>query len=72
MPLYLSQPARDLINRMMQPNPLNRITIPEIKNHVWYVVKLPFYLQIMDNTKSEIENDVNQEIFKNICQVINY
>ena len=69
MPLYISQQAKDLINHMIVPNPLNRITIPEIKNHPWYLQKLPFYIQIMDNTKSEIEKNVDQKIFKKICEV---
>ncbi len=68
-PLYLSAWAKDLIIKMMQANPLNRITIPEIKNHPWYTFNLPFYLQIMDNTQSEIENDVDPAIFRAICEV---
>jgi len=69
MPLYLSPGARDLITRMMQANPLQRITISEIKNHPWFTNHLPFYLQIMDNSKSEIEADVNRSVFAQICDV---
>lgn len=70
MPLYLSEPSKDLLRHMIQPNPLNRITIPEIKNHPWFSVRLPFYIQIMDNSKSEIERDVDQDIFQFICDVM--
>jgi serine/threonine protein kinase len=31
MPNYVSDQAKDLINRMLQPNPIKRITIKEIK-----------------------------------------
>lgn len=70
VPLYLSSMAKDLLHRMMQPIPLNRITMAEIKNHHWYGIRLPFYIQIMDNSKSEIERDVDPIIFKTICEVI--
>jgi len=31
MPNYISSDVKDLINRMLQPNPIKRITIAEIK-----------------------------------------
>lgn len=37
IPPILSDPAKDLIHRMLQGDPLNRITIPEIKQHAWYL-----------------------------------
>ena len=72
MPLYLSAGAKDLISRMIQANPMNRITIPEIKNHPWYSLNLPFYILIMDNTQSEIESEVDQRIFAALCEVSLY
>lgn len=33
----LSAEARDLIDRMLEPDPLRRITLPEVKAHPWYV-----------------------------------
>lgn len=35
-PPYLTGAAKDLIFRMLQADPLNRISIPEIKMHKWY------------------------------------
>ena len=69
MPLYLSAGAKELIYRMIQANPLNRITIPEIKNHAWYNFNLPFYINIMDNTRSEMETSVEPSLFAAICEV---
>mmetsp|Transcript_29909 Transcript_29909/g.26460 ORF Transcript_29909/g.26460 Transcript_29909/m.26460 type:complete len:85 (+) Transcript_29909:601-855(+) len=31
-----SPEAKDILNRMLQPNPFKRITIPEIMNHPWF------------------------------------
>ena len=44
MPKFLSEPAKDLINRMLQPHPLKRITIAEIKKHPWFSLNAPLYL----------------------------
>ena len=36
MPNYLSPEAKDLINKLLQPVPLKRISIKEIKEHSWF------------------------------------
>ena len=36
IPKTVSEAARDLIGRMLQKNPLDRITISEIKQHRWF------------------------------------
>jgi len=45
LPNFVSDDAKDLINRMLQINPVKRITIKEIKRHPWYIKSLPYYLQ---------------------------
>jgi serine/threonine protein kinase len=35
MPSFLSDDAKDLINRMLQPDPVKRINIKDIKEHPW-------------------------------------
>lgn len=45
MPSFLSGPCQDLIRSMLVVDPLRRITIPEIKNHPWFVQDLPAYLR---------------------------
>jgi len=35
LPVFLSQSVKDLIFRMLQADPLNRISIQEIKRHKW-------------------------------------
>jgi serine/threonine protein kinase len=41
--------VRDLINRMLQPNPVKRIKLSEIKQHPWFLVNLPKYLKDLSN-----------------------
>ena len=41
----VSEEAKDLINRMLQPNPLIRITISEILAHPWFSIDVPKYLR---------------------------
>jgi len=45
MPNHISDDLKDLISRMLQPNPIRRITMREIKEHPWYLQNLPLYLQ---------------------------
>jgi serine/threonine protein kinase len=46
-PNYLTPGARDLIRRMLIVQPLERITIPEIRQHPWFAINLPRYLAVM-------------------------
>ena len=45
-PSYLSRDARELIARMLDVDPLRRVTIPEIRKHPWFVKNLPRYLAL--------------------------
>jgi len=45
LPSHLSQLARNLIPRMLEVDPMKRITIPEIRLHPWFQHKLPPYLR---------------------------
>ena len=44
LPSHLSQLARNLIPRMLEVDPMKRITIPEIRLHPWFQHKLPPYI----------------------------
>ena len=50
IPKTVPEGARDLIIRMLQKNPLDRITIAEIKQHKWFNHKLSLF-QIIDNQR---------------------
>ncbi|TKA72533.1 hypothetical protein B0A55_06425 [Friedmanniomyces simplex] len=45
VPSYLSSGAVRLIKRMLQVNPVNRISVPEIRQDPWFTKDLPEYLQ---------------------------
>jgi len=45
VPRQISADVKDLIKRMLQTNPVKRITLSEIKRHRWFLQDLPSYLQ---------------------------
>ena len=65
MPNYISADVKDLINRMLQPNPIKRITMQEIKHHSWYLVELPLYLQNISMVSSNPQ-PVDEDIVKRL------
>ena len=50
LPPNASDEARDLIFRMLQKDPLDRISIAEIKQHKWFNNKLNLF-QVIDNNR---------------------
>ncbi|KAK2799222.1 Protein kinase [Onygenales sp. PD_10] len=46
MPSYISSGAARLIKAMLQVHPVQRITIPEIRQDPWFLKNLPKYLQL--------------------------
>ena len=66
LPSYLSQPARDLVLKMLVADPMNRISIKDIRRHPWFQHKLPIYLSLPpDGTEGaarEIDEEVSQEV----------
>ena len=70
IPENVSEAAKDLIFRMLQKDPLNRISIAEIKQHKWFTQKLNLF-QIIDNhryiygSRTQINKDVIHEMALN-------
>mmetsp|Transcript_18544 Transcript_18544/g.17631 ORF Transcript_18544/g.17631 Transcript_18544/m.17631 type:complete len:102 (-) Transcript_18544:920-1225(-) len=65
IPNFVSCEAKDLINRMLQTNPVKRITMKEIKRHPWYLKNLPWYLreiQTITVKVSSIDEDIYQKL----------
>ncbi|KAG5618524.1 hypothetical protein H5410_018348 [Solanum commersonii] len=46
LPSHLSPLARDLIPRMLIVDPMNRISVPDIRQHQWFKIHLPRYLAV--------------------------
>ncbi|KAK9367968.1 kinase-like domain-containing protein [Lipomyces kononenkoae] len=59
LPSYLSPGAKQLLQRMLVVNPLNRITVREIMQDKWFKVNLPDYLlRPEDKSSAEIDETV--------------
>ena len=66
----MSDDIKDLISRMLVVDPLQRITIPEIRRHRWFTESLPLYLsvtpdQIMSQFRA-LDEDVLSEVVMKI------
>jgi serine/threonine protein kinase len=68
LPTHLSQLAKNLIPRMLEVDPMKRITIPEIRLHPWFQHKLPPYLrhppELMEKQERVIDAEVIDEVMK--------
>jgi len=68
LPSHLSPGARDLIPRMLLVDPLKRITIPEIRQHPWFMLHLPRYLAVMQAEPAvgcpRIDEDILNEVIR--------
>lgn len=60
---------RDLINRMLQPNPVKRIKLREIQQHPWYRQNLPSYLRDLSCVPLKYEMTVDTEIVRMLFEV---
>jgi len=70
LPGHMSDEIKDLISRMLVVDPLQRITIPEIRRHRWFMENLPLYLsvtpdQIMSQFRA-LDQDVLMEVVMKI------
>jgi 5'-AMP-activated protein kinase catalytic alpha subunit len=45
IPSHIGPEARDLLKRMLTVDPLERITIPQLRDHPWFTTNLPRFLQ---------------------------
>eukprot|EP00980_Cylindrotheca_fusiformis_P011914 scaffold2830_cov131-Cylindrotheca_fusiformis.AAC.35 len=68
LPTHLSQLAKNLIPRMLEVDPMKRITIPEIRMHPWFQHKLPPYLrhppELMEKQERVSDSEVIDEVLK--------
>ena len=69
LPSHLSQSSRDLILRMLVVDPLKRITIAEVRQHPWFLHKLPVYLSLPPAMIEMQERYVDNEIVEKVCQL---
>jgi 5'-AMP-activated protein kinase catalytic alpha subunit len=58
LPHHFSPAAKDLINRMLNPDPIARITISQIKKHPWFLIDLPQHLMVQESVLNK-QQEVN-------------
>ena len=72
MPDFISKGAKDLINKMLQVDPLKRATISDIKSDEWFLKDLPEYLVESISLNPIIDEDVLQEAHSKFDDLMNY
>ncbi len=71
-PTHVSQACAQLIGAMLVVDPLRRITIPEIRQHEWFVRSLPKYLasppaEISTKAITNVRESVLQELCRKLA-----
>ncbi|KAI5290404.1 Protein kinase [Ascosphaera aggregata] len=62
MPNYISSGAQRLIRAMLQVHPVQRITIPEIRQDPWFLTALPDYLRPPPEDLASTGTDPNKAV----------
>ena len=63
LPHMLSEDAKDLISKMLKVNPLERISILEIKRHPWFMSSDQTNFVLKDYTNKDESQKVNELVF---------
>ncbi|XP_058722713.1 SNF1-related protein kinase catalytic subunit alpha KIN10-like [Vicia villosa] len=66
LPSHLSPGARDLIPRLLVVDPMKRITIPEIRQHQWFQLRLPRYLAVPPPDTLQQAKKIDEEILQEV------
>lgn len=66
LPSHLSPGARDLIPRMLLVDPMKRVTIPEIRQHPWFLNHLPRYLAVPPPDTTQQAKRIDEEILERV------
>ncbi|CAJ2669102.1 unnamed protein product [Trifolium pratense] len=69
LPSHLSPGARDLIQRMLLADPMKRITIPEIRQHPWFKLRLPRYLAVPPPNTMQQANKIDEDILLEVIKM---
>jgi len=62
VPSFLSEDSRALISRLLCVDPLNRITMPEVRRHSWFKYRLPNYLAVAPAALEASQKRSQQEL----------
>ncbi|CAN0878992.1 Serine/threonine-protein kinase SRK2E [Linum grandiflorum] len=68
--VHISKECQHLISRIFVSEPEKRITIPEIRNHEWFLKNLPVDLIGDDNASSQFDEQQSWQSVDEIMQII--
>ncbi|KAJ1624168.1 SNF1-related protein kinase [Pavlovales sp. CCMP2436] len=72
LPGHIGEPTKDLIAKMLVVDPLQRITIAEIRQHPWFKVELPMYISMpADQISSEFDR-IDEEVLDEVVLKIGF
>ncbi|CAL9080306.1 unnamed protein product [Musa textilis] len=66
--IYISPECRQLISRIFVANPATRITIPEIRNHEWFLRNLP--ADLMDDSRTSNQYEEPDQPMQSIDEIM--
>lgn len=69
IPSHLPQPAKELIMRMLVVDPMKRITIGEVRQHPWFQLKLPAYMNLLPAEIDLQRLFVDEDIVRMVSQL---
>mmetsp|Transcript_10512 Transcript_10512/g.20722 ORF Transcript_10512/g.20722 Transcript_10512/m.20722 type:complete len:476 (-) Transcript_10512:35-1462(-) len=68
-PNYVSDSGKSLINQILSINPLERLTMDEIRKHPWFQTRLPRYLSFPSAKKAQLVRQIIH-IDDNIVKIV--
>lgn len=68
VPSFVSANCSDLIGRLLDVNPITRITVTEVKAHPWFVIDWPEYLAALSVTQKVTEKKKKNDCL--MCLVV--
>jgi len=72
LPGHIGESTKDLIAKMLVVDPLQRITITEIRQHPWFKLDLPLYLSLPpDQITSEFDR-IDEEVLSEVVLKIGF
>jgi serine/threonine-protein kinase SRK2 len=66
--VHISPECRDLIARIFVANPATRISIPEIRNHPWFLKNLP--ADLMDDSKMSSQYEEPEQPMQSMDEIM--
>lgn len=69
IPPHVSPGARDIIHRMLQVNPLARMTVAQCMAHPWYRTQLPAYLALSAEQQIERTQAIDEQVLQTVVHM---